>query len=158
MFRSVGHRVKTYKVAPATGNARGDIEIKDYVVLPRREDNLHSPHTLIMDVTMTHDRYGRTTQNTNGALTHRISSTGTPHLDGALKNAFKKKILHYRQIYADKPDPIIFLPVTQNVRIYGDFVRLHFLHAHREASVLARELPSESDQLSLSARCTLDES
>jgi hypothetical protein len=24
----------------------------------------------------------------------------------------RKKILHYRQLYADKPDPIIFLPVT----------------------------------------------
>ncbi len=32
------------------------------------------PRTLVMDVTMTHAPYGRTTQHTNGALTHRVSS------------------------------------------------------------------------------------
>ena len=101
-----------------------------------------------MDVKMTHDRYGRTTQRTNGALTHRVSSTGAPQPDGALNNAARIKIRHYRQLYADKPDPIIFLPVVVNTagRVFADFVRLLFLHAHREASILAGELPEESDQ------------
>ena len=112
---------------------------------------------------MTSDLYGRTTPHTNGALTHRISSTGAPHLDGVFKNAFRKKILHYRQIYTGKTNPKIFLTVTEVfastvTRIYGDFVRLLFLHAHREDSVLDSELPEESDQLSLSVRCTLGES
>jgi hypothetical protein len=31
-------------------------------------------------------------------------------------------------------------------RIYEDFSRLLFLHAHREASALATELPEESEQ------------
>ena len=31
-------------------------------------------------------------------------------------------------------------------RIYDDFSRLLFLHAHREASALSHELPEESDQ------------
>jgi hypothetical protein len=31
-------------------------------------------------------------------------------------------------------------------RIYEDFSRLLFLHAHREASVLGNELPEESEQ------------
>ncbi len=84
LFRSVGHRFKPHKVTPAAGNGRGDIETKDYVVLPRGEDNPIPPHTLIMDVTMTHDLYGRTTQHTNGTLTHRISTNGAPHPDGAL--------------------------------------------------------------------------
>ena len=70
----VGHRVKTHKVTPATGNERGDIEIKDYVTLPPGEDNRIPPHTLIMDITMTHDHHGRSTHHTNGALTHRVSS------------------------------------------------------------------------------------
>ena len=30
---SVGHKVKIHKVTPATGKERGDLEIKDYVVL-----------------------------------------------------------------------------------------------------------------------------
>jgi len=59
--------------------------MKDYVVLPRGEDNPIPPRTLIMDVTVTHDRYGRTTQHTNGALTHRFSSNGAPHPDGAIE-------------------------------------------------------------------------
>jgi hypothetical protein len=55
------------------------------------------PRTLVMDVTMTHDRYGRTTQRTNGALTHRVSSTGAPQVDGVLNNTSRIKIRHYRQ-------------------------------------------------------------
>ena len=33
LFGSVGHKVKIHKINPATGKERGDIEIKDYVVL-----------------------------------------------------------------------------------------------------------------------------
>ena len=60
----------------------------------------------------------------------------------------RKKILHYRQLYVDRPEPIAFMPVVVDTggRIYDDFSRLLFLHAHREASALANELPEESDQ------------
>ena len=107
-------------------NEGGDIEIKDYVILPRGEDDKLSPHTLVMDVTMTHDRYGRSTQHTNGALTNRLSSTDAPQTDGALNTAARKKIRYYRQIYADRPDPIVFLPVSVSTsgRVYDDFTRL----------------------------------
>ena len=66
---------------------------------------LEAYNTLVMDVTMTHDDYGRTTQCTNGALTHRVSSIGAPQSDGALNNASRIKIRHYCQIYVDRPDP-----------------------------------------------------
>jgi hypothetical protein len=97
---------------------------------------------------MTHDRYGRTTHHTNGALTHRVSSTGAPHPDGFLKKAVRIKIRHYRQTYAARPDPIVFLPIVVSTsgRVYEDFTRMHFLHVHREASILAGELPEESEQ------------
>ncbi len=97
---------------------------------------------------MTHDRYGRTTQHTNGALSHRVSSTGAPQPDGALNKAARMKIRHYRQICADSPDPIVFLSIVVNTsgRVCEDFARLLFLHAHREASILAGELPEESEQ------------
>ena len=51
-------------------------------------------------------------------------------------------------ICADKPEPIIFLSVVVNTsgRVYADFVRLFFLHTHRETSILSGELPEESDQ------------
>ena len=97
---------------------------------------------------MTHDRFRRSTQCTNGTHTHRVSSTGDPQSDGTLKNAVSKKIRHYRQFYSDKSDPVIFLSVSVNTsgHIYEDFVRLLFLHAKREASILVGELPEESDQ------------
>jgi hypothetical protein len=99
-------------------------------------------------LTMTHDRYGRTTQYTNGSLSHRVSSTGAPQPDGSLNKAARMKIRYYRQIYANRTDPIVFLPIVVSTsgRVYEAFTRLFFLHAHREASILAGELPQESEQ------------
>ena len=59
---SVGHRVKIHKITPATGKERDDIEIKDYVVLQKPQeqtDCLPPPCTLILDFTLTHTRFGR---------------------------------------------------------------------------------------------------
>ena len=58
------------------------------------------------------------------------------------------KIRHYRNIYLNHPDPIAFIPLAVDTtgRLYDEFIRLLFLHAHREASALANELPEESDQ------------
>jgi hypothetical protein len=125
LLRSVGHRVQTHRITPVADNERGEIEIKDYVILPRREDDGLPPRTLVLDVTMTHDRYGRTTQRTNGALIHRVPSTGAPQSDGVLNKTTRMKIRHYRQIYADRPDPIVFLPVAVSTsgRVYEDFTR-----------------------------------
>ena len=65
-----------------------------------------------------------------------------------MKNAVSKKISHYRLLYEDKTDPVFFLSVVVNSsgHVYDDFVRLLVLDAHREASILAGELPEESDQ------------
>ena len=118
------------------------------MIYPRGEDDRFPPPTVMMDVTMTHDNFGRSTQRTNGALTHRVFSTGAPQPDDALKNAVSKKIRHDRQFYEDKSDRVIFLSVVVNTsgRIYEDFVRQLFLHVHREANILAGELHKESDQ------------
>ena len=103
--------LKPHRITPAADNERGDIEIKDYVILPPGEDDRIPPPTLVMDVTMTHDRYGRTTQRSNGALT--------------------------------QCPPVA---VSTSGRVYEDFVRLLFLHAYREVSILAGELSEESEQ------------
>jgi hypothetical protein len=135
----VGPRVKTHKLI---GNERGgDIDRKDYVILSRTEDDRFPPRTLTMDVTVTHDRYGRTTQRTHGKLT--VSFTGAPQFDGSLNNAPRIKITNYCQVYTYRSDPSVSLSVavSTSVRIYDDLVRLFFLHAHRESSILARELP-----------------
>ena len=58
------------------------------------------------------------------------------------------KIRHYRNLYLNHSDPIAFIPLTVDTtgRMYDEFIRLLFLHAHREASTLANELSEESDQ------------
>ena len=60
----------------------------------------------------------------------------------------RKKILLYHQLYLNRPDPISFLPAAVDTtgRVYDDCSRLLFLHAHREASALANEIPEESGQ------------
>ena len=46
------------------------------------------------------------------------------------------------------PDPITFIPLDVDTTgwMYDEFIRLLFLHAHREASALDNELPEESDK------------
>jgi hypothetical protein len=71
-----------------------------------------------------------------------------PELDGVLREVTRKKILHYHQLYINRPDPIVFLPAVVDTtgRLYDDFSRLLFLHDHRETSALTNEIPEESDQ------------
>ncbi len=58
----------------------------------------------------------------------------------------RKKIIHYHQLYIDRPEPIVFIPVAVDTsdHIYDDFLRLLFLHPHREASALDNDIPEES--------------
>ena len=84
-----------------------------------------------------------------GQLTHTRRSDGAPESDGVLRVVVRTKIHHYRQLYINLPEPIAFMPVVVDTsdRIYDDFSRLLFLQAHREASVLANELPEESGSI-----------
>ena len=82
---------KIRKVVLEAGNERGDIEVVNYVVLPRTQDNYLSPRPLILDVTMTYDHYGRSTLHTNGNPTHTLSSNDTPQSDHSLKNPTRKE-------------------------------------------------------------------
>ena len=81
-----------------------------------------------------------------GHLTNIRRSDGAPEPDGALKVVVRKKIIHYRQLYIDHPEPISFMPVAVDTsdRIYDDFLRLLFLDTHREASALTNDIPEES--------------
>ena len=127
---------------------RGDIEIKDYVVLetPQGQDNRLPPPqlvTLIMDFTMTHVRFGSPHLHPIGQLTHTGSLDDVPDPDIALKEVVRIKIRHYRNIYLNRPDLIalLSLAVDTSGRLYDDFIRLIFFHSHREHIV--RHLPNE---------------
>ncbi len=65
----------------------------------------------------------------SGHLTNTRSSNGFPEPDGTIKVVTRKKIIHYRQLYIDRSEPIAFMPVAVDTsgRIYDDFLRLLFL-------------------------------
>jgi hypothetical protein len=114
---------------------------------PQEQANrLPPPRTLILIFTMTHTRYGRSHVNPIGQLTNMRCSDGAPEPDGSLKIVARKKIIHYRRLHIDRPEPITFMSVAVDTsdRIYDDFVRLLFFHAHRESSALPNDIPEES--------------
>ena len=115
------------------------MEIRDYVVLQKPRDLtdcLPPPRTLILDFTLTHTRFGKSQLSSLGQLTHTRRMDGAPEPDGALRTVARANIHHYRQSYINRPEPIAFMPVGVDTvgRIYEDFSRLLFLHAHREGS------------------------
>jgi hypothetical protein len=65
--------------------------------------------------------------------------------NGTLREVTRTKILHYHQRYIDRSEPIAFMPVVVDTSglIYDDFLRLLFLHDHREASTLTNEIPGQ---------------
>ena len=83
-----------------------------------------------------------------GQLTNTRHSDGAPDPDGDLMAVDRIKIRHYHTLYLNHPDPIAFIPLAVDTtgHLYDDFLRLFFLHAHREASTLVNELPEESNQ------------
>ncbi len=95
----MGHRVKIHNITPAMSKERGDLEIKDYVVTqkPQPQGNrLPPPHTLIMDYTMTHTKFGSSHFHPMVQLTNTRGSDGPPDPDEALKEVTRIKIRHYR--------------------------------------------------------------
>ncbi len=68
---------------------------------------------------MTHPRYVRSLLNLNGQLTNTRSSDGVPEPDGVIKVVARKKIIHYHQLYIDRPEPIAFMPVVGYVCGHG---------------------------------------
>ena len=90
-----------------------------------QSDRLPPPRTLILDFTMTHPRYGRSHVHPIGQFTNIRSSDGPPEPDGVLRVVVRKKILHYRQLYIDRPEAIAFMSVAVDTSdlIYDDFLR-----------------------------------
>jgi hypothetical protein len=66
----------------------------------------------------------------------------------------RKKIIHYRQLYIDRPEPIAFMTVVVDTtdHIYDDFLCLLFLHDHCEGSDLTNDIPGGIRSLSFSSR------
>ncbi len=75
-------------------------------------DLLPPPGNLRLDFTLTHTCFGRSHVHSTGQLKHTRCSDGVPESDGGLRSVTRKKILHYHQMYINRPDPIAFIPVA----------------------------------------------
>jgi len=45
-------------------------------------------------------------------VVHTVTSNGVPQPDDDLKHVTRKKIIPYRSLYEDLPDPIVFMSVA----------------------------------------------
>ena len=81
---------------------------------------------------MTHPRYGRIHLHPIGQLTNIRRSDGAPEPDGSLKVVARKKIIHYHQLYLDRPEPIAFMPVAVDTsgRIHDVFFSVYSFCMH----------------------------
>jgi hypothetical protein len=96
-------------------------------------NRLSPPHTLILDYTMTHIKFGRSHVHPMVQLTNTRHSDGhsggVPDPDGTLKEVVRIKMRHYRNVYVNHPDPIAFIPLVVNTTdpMYDEFIRPLFL-------------------------------
>ena len=82
---------------PTTGKERGDLEIKDYVVLQKPQEQVDCPPpplTLILDFTLTHTHNGSSHVHTTGQVTNTRRSDVVPESDGVLRVVSRKRVLH----------------------------------------------------------------
>ena len=77
-----------------------------------------------------------------GQLTNTRRSDGAPDLDVVFKEVTRINIRYYQNLYSNRLDPIAFIPLAVDTtgRMYDEFIRLLFLHDHRETSELTSEL------------------
>ena len=61
-----------------------------------------------------------------GQLTHTRRSDGEPETDGALRTVTRKKILHFRQLYINRPEPIAFMPVAVDTTVFMTILVAYF--------------------------------
>jgi hypothetical protein len=101
----------------------GDIELAGYLV------NEAGPVPLVLDLRITHDRFGSTYDPTlNGRLHYN-------DMDKSLNETPTDKIRKYRTDYNNNPrNTVAFMPTIAGTtgRLHSEFIRLLFLQTHRE--------------------------
>ena len=122
LFRTT-HKVKTQQVARNRGQRCGDIELTGYLA------NVTGPVPLVLDLHITHDRFGsRSDPSINGHLHY------PNELDESLNEAVSDKIRQYHADYNNRPsNTISFMHAIASTsgRLQSELVRLVFLQAHR---------------------------
>jgi hypothetical protein len=123
LFRTT-RKVKTQQTVKNRGQHCGDVEMSGYL------GNTEGPVSLVLDLHITHDRVGSSTDPTlNGHLRY------PNHLDQSLNDAAADKVRKYRADYNNKPfNTVSFIPdiASTSGRLHSGYVRLLFLQAHRQ--------------------------
>ncbi len=124
-FRTT-HQEKTQQVVESRGHYCGDVELAGYLV------NEVGPVSLVLDLHITHDRFGSISHpNHNGKLHYPNPND----IDRSLTEADDDKIRKYRTDYNNNPpNTVSFMKtiVSTSGRLHSEFIRLLFLQAHRE--------------------------
>jgi hypothetical protein len=118
------HKVKTQQVIRSRGQHCGDIELVGYLV------NEAGPMPLVLDLRITHDRFGRSSDlSLNGNL------RDPNDIDRSLNEAATDKMWKYRDDYNNNPSTAVsFMTAIASTsgRLHSEFIRLLFLQTHRE--------------------------
>ncbi len=123
LFRTT-HTVKIQRVVRNRGQRCGDIEIVSYLV------NEEGPVSLVMDLHITHDRWGSTSDPSINGHLHYPND-----IDRSLNEDASDKIRKYRpDYYNNPPSSVAFMStiVSTSGRLHSEFVCLLFLQNHRE--------------------------
>jgi hypothetical protein len=110
-------------VVRSRGQHCGDIELAGYLA------NAAGPVSLVLDLRLTHDRFGSSSDPTLDGRLHYND------IDKSLNEASNDKIRKNRVDYNNNPtNTVAFMPVIAgtNGRLHSDFIRLLFLQTHRE--------------------------
>ncbi len=126
------------------GQYCGDIELAGCLA------NAAGPVPLVLDLRLSHDRFGSISDPTlNGRLHYN-------DIEKSLNEAFNDKIRKYRADYNNNPpNDVAFMPAIAgtNGRLHSDFIRLLFLQTHREIDRFFAVSGVQSVQSNLGATC-----
>ncbi len=105
-------------MARSLGQRCGDIELTGYLT------NVTGPVSLVVDLHITHDRFGSSSDPSINGHLHYPND-----LDGSLKEDVTDKIRQYHTDYNNRPsNPISFMSVIASTsgRLHSELVRLLF--------------------------------
>jgi hypothetical protein len=118
------HKTKTQQVIRNRGQHCGDIELPGYLT------NETDPVPLVLDLRITNDRFGRSSDlSLNGKLRYPND------IDRSLNEVVTDKIRKYHADYNNKPPTSVsFMSAITSTseRLHSEFIRLLFLQSHRE--------------------------
>ena len=111
------------QVARSRGQQCGDIELTGYLT------NATGPVPLVLDLRITHERWGSSSDPTLNGNLHYPND-----VDRSLNEADDKIRKYHSDYYNNPPNTISFMSVIASTsgRLHSEFVRLLFLQAHRE--------------------------